>query len=92
MVLLRWVQKQKLVPVKKSNSNRVPESINAFQKAGPYLSIVYAFFGAIILFGFVGFKLDSYLDKRPLFLIIGVFSGFALGFYRLIKVVKDLER
>ena len=78
--------------VKKQNPNRVRETVNAFQKAGPYLSIIYAFFGAIILFGFVGYKLDVYFGKSPLFLILGVFSGFGLGFYRMIKVVNDLER
>ncbi len=68
------------------------ETTSAFQKAAPYLNIVYSLFGGIILFGYAGYKLDAYLDKRPLFLIIGVFTGFILGFYRLIKVVKDLDR
>lgn len=78
--------------MKKQKLKAGREATSAFQKAAPYLNIVYSFFGGIILFGYAGYKLDEYLDKRPLFLIIGVFTGFILGFYRMIKVVKDLDR
>lgn len=78
--------------MKKQKLNLGRETASSFQKAAPYLNIVYSFFGGIILFGYGGYLLDDYLDKRPLFLIIGVFTGFILGFYRLIKVVKDLDR
>ena len=71
---------------------QVNETVSAFQKAAPYLNIVYTFFGSIILFGYGGYLLDEWLDRAPVFLISGVFLGFGLGFYRMIKVVKDLER
>ena len=66
--------------------------LNAFQKAAPYLNIVYTFFGSILILGYVGYLLDEYLQKRPIFLISGVFLGFILGFYNLIKIVNHLEK
>ena len=78
--------------MKKQKLKLGSETTSAFQKAAPYLNIVYSLFGGIILFGYGGYKLDEYLGKRPLFLIMGVFIGFMLGFYRMIKVVKDLDR
>ena len=78
--------------MKNQKPKQVDETVSAFQKASPYLNIVYSLFGGIILFGYAGYALDDYFQKRPLFLIIGVFTGFFLGFYRMIKVIKDLER
>lgn len=68
------------------------EIAKAFQKAAPYLSIVYTFFGSIIIFGYLGYWLDGKWNKSPLFLIIGVFLGFALGMYNMIRVITELER
>lgn len=73
----------------KSSSGQIR---NAYQKAAPYLNVVYSFFGGIILFGYLGHVLDEKWNQRSLFLIIGVFLGFTLGFYRMLKVIKDLER
>lgn len=64
----------------------------AFQKAGPFLSIAYAFFGGILFLGYIGYRLDLKFGKSPLFIVTGVFAGFILGFYRLIKVVNELEK
>ena len=68
------------------------QAANAYQKAAPYLNIVYSFFGGIILFGYLGHVLDEKWNQRSLFLIIGVFLGFALGFYRMLKLIGELER
>jgi len=75
--------------VKKENQKDI---VSSFQKAAPYLNIVYTFFGSIIILGYVGFLLDDYFQKRPIFLISGVFLGFILGFYNLIKMVNQLEK
>jgi len=66
--------------------------MHAFQKAAPYLNMVYTFFGSIIILGYLGYLLDEYLQKRPIFLISGVFLGFILGFYSLIKTINQLEK
>jgi len=76
----------------KKKPKKMNEGVRAFQKAAPYLNIVYSFFGGIILFGYLGHWADQFWDHRPLLLLAGVFLGFALGLYRMIKVIKDLER
>ena len=63
----------------------------SFQNAAPYLSVVYAFFGSIIFFGYLGYLADEKWHQKPLFLITGVFLGFALGFYRMIKLITEQE-
>lgn len=67
------------------------ESVRAFQKAAPYLNMVYTFFGAIIFFGYLGHWADEHWSHRPLLLILGVFLGFALGLYRMVKVTKNIN-
>lgn len=74
---------------KESGSGQIT---GAYQKAAPYLNVVYSFFGGILLFGYAGYLLDEKWHKRSLFLIIGVFLGFALGFYRMLKVISELEQ
>jgi len=72
-----------------SNGN---EMSSALRKAAPYLNIGYTFFGAIALFGYLGYWLDNKTQQSPLFILLGVFLGFFLGLYRTIKVVNNLER
>jgi len=75
--------------VKKDQTQR--EAAGAFRRAGPYLNIVYTFFGAIIFFGYIGYVLDEKFLLRPYLLIAGVFLGFGLGLYRMIMVVNQIE-
>jgi F0F1-type ATP synthase assembly protein I len=74
------------------NNQTQKEAAGAFRKAAPYLNIVYSFFGGIILFGYFGHWLDEKLETHSWLLIAGVFLGFALGFYRMIKVINELDR
>jgi len=77
---------------KKANG---PESFSelarSLQKAAPYINIIYVLFSAIILFGIIGWWLDSKFSIKPLFFILGLFAGLAIGFYNFFKVVKNLE-
>ncbi|HID40182.1 MAG TPA: AtpZ/AtpI family protein [Calditrichaeota bacterium] len=65
---------------------------NAFRKAGPYLNIGYTLLGGIIVFGYLGNWLDKKTELTPLFLIVGLFVGLALGFYNMIKVLNQITR
>ncbi len=85
-----WVNQRKRVWLKK-NPKRINESVRAFQKAAPYLSMVYTLFGAIIFFGYLGHWADKHWNHAPLLLIAGVFLGFALGLYRMVKVTKNMN-
>ncbi len=46
----------------------------------------------ILLFLYAGYKLDNYYDTSPLNIIIFAFLGLGLGFYNLIKSLKDIEK
>ncbi len=65
---------------------------NAYQQAAPYLSIAYALFGGMLFFGLVGYYIDEKSGTTPLFLIMGIFLGMGLGFYRMIKTIQNMER
>ncbi len=65
---------------------------NAFRKAGPYLNIGYTLFGSILFFAYLGYWVDKWFGKKPLFLIIGLFLGLFGGFYNMIKVLQQLDR
>lgn len=68
------------------------ENNSVFSKAGPYLNIGYFFIGSISLFGFLGYKADQYFNSKVLFLLLGLFSGLALGFYNMFKLLAQLEK
>jgi len=73
----------------KKRSSVISES---FQKAAPYLNIVYVLFGAVGFFAYLGYLVDQKWDKSPLFIVLGVLSGFALGLYHMFKVIQQMER
>jgi F0F1-type ATP synthase assembly protein I len=75
-----------------SNKSQKNDIESAFRKASPYLNIGYTLFGAIAIFGYLGYRLDLWSGKRPLFLLIGLFLGLFLGFYNMIKVIRQLDR
>lgn len=75
---------------KRSSSN--DEANRSFRKAAPYLNIGYTLAGGILLFAYIGYLIDEKTQQAPLFLVLGVFLGFGLGFYNMIKVLKNLDR
>ncbi len=77
--------------MKKPNQQQTNEINSAFSKAGPYLNIGYFFIGAFILFGYVGFKIDEIYQFKSIFLLIGLFLAFGLGFYNMFKVLADIN-
>jgi len=64
---------------------------SAFSKAGPYLNIGYFFIGGMVLFGYIGYKMDQWLQTKVIFLLSGIFLALALGFYNMFKVLSKLE-
>jgi len=46
----------------------------------------------MLVFVYGGHRLDLYLDKSPLFLVIGTVLGMALGFYHLLKDLQVTEK
>lgn len=62
--------------VNKENSGKV---VFAHITIGLQLAIT------MLIFVYGGHRLDLYLDKSPLFLIVGTIIGMCLGFYHLLK-------
>ena len=56
------------------------------------MNIGYTLLGGIVVFGYLGSLLDKKTDSAPLFLIIGLFIGLALGFYNMVKVLNQMTR
>lgn len=74
------------------NSSSKNNIARAFAKAGPYLNIGYTLLAAVVVLGYVGYRLDEWSELKPLFLIIGVFSGLFFGFYNMFKVIQNINR
>lgn len=50
-------------------------------------------FGSMVLAAaFIGNYADRYFISKPLFTIIGIFTGFASGIYRLYKISKTFDK
>jgi len=78
--------------LQKQTKNSQQKKVNAaFVKAGPYLNIGYFFMAAMILFGFIGYKIDQWLQTGFVFLLTFLFLAFALGFYNMYKVLSQLN-
>jgi F0F1-type ATP synthase assembly protein I len=45
-----------------------------------------------LIFLFGGHKLDTHYDKSPIFVTLGAFIGMGLGFYFMIKELKDISK
>ncbi len=43
------------------------------------------------LFVIGGYNLDEHMNRTPVFTIIGAFAGMSIGFYHLIKQLKEIE-
>jgi F0F1-type ATP synthase assembly protein I len=46
----------------------------------------------VLVFLIGGYKLDNRYNKSPLFVMLGAFVGMALGFYLLLKELKEMQR
>jgi F0F1-type ATP synthase assembly protein I len=45
----------------------------------------------VTIFILAGNKLDDYMKRTPVFTIIGSFLGMAIGFYHLLKQLKEID-
>jgi F0F1-type ATP synthase assembly protein I len=78
--------------LQKQNKESKQKEINsAFAKAGPYLNIGYFLMAAMILFGYIGYKIDQWARTGFLFLLCGLFLALGLSFYNMYKVLSQLN-
>ena len=50
-----------------------------------FLSLGFEISAPVVLFMFVGYKVDGWLDSEPWFLLGGALTGIAVGFYILFR-------
>lgn len=67
--------------------NKKKTSYAVFQ----YSTIGIQLAATVTLFVVGGYKLDEYLDRTPVLTIIGAFAGMGIGFYHLIKQLKEID-
>lgn len=63
-----------------------------YRKLAPYMNIGLVWAVAVILFTFIGLKLDEKWNSRPWFTLIGAIFGITAGFYHFIKTVLSQEK
>jgi F0F1-type ATP synthase assembly protein I len=49
----------------------------------------YALLGAILLFGTSGYVLDRWLDSSPWLLLSGLLTGLTIGFFGLVRAIRQ---
>lgn len=59
---------------------------------GTYSSMGIQLAATVTLFILGGYKLDNYYDRSPVFTSIGALIGMAIGFYHLIRQLKEIEK
>ena len=64
----------------------------AFRKAAPYINASYTMIGSLILFGLLGWWLDSKWDTKPVMFLILLLLGLVAGFYQFYKVIINLDK
>ena len=57
------------------------------RRAGPAASAGYTLIGSLVLFGGIGYALDSWRGTSPWFLFAGLVLGLIVGFVELAKIV-----
>ena len=72
-----------------NNSNSSPDSPPNPWKAMAVVGVIGVELAVLLLAGiWVGKQLDLFFETSPTFLIIGMFSGLAVGIWSVIKIVK----
>jgi F0F1-type ATP synthase assembly protein I len=76
---------------RKNDSRSLARSIKAFQsnltRAQPAMAASYALVGAILLCGGLGYALDAWSGRRPMFLLGGLVLGIVVGLYQLARTL-----
>jgi len=75
------------------NQNTFLKTLQSFQKsiqdAGPAASGSYSLTGSILIFTLAGWYIDQNFGSSPNGTLVGVGCGVVIGFYLLIKTIKE---
>jgi F0F1-type ATP synthase assembly protein I len=76
----------------RAQKSTVEQLADAYRDARPYLDIGWFFVIAVLMFFWLGYELDEYLQKQPQYQLWGAGLGFVLGFLNLYKRILQLKR
>ena len=64
---------------------------DAMIKAQPYMDAAWQFIGGVLMGALAGWFADKKLHTTPWLLVVGLFLGFAAGFFSLMRVLARLD-
>ncbi len=65
---------------------------SAFVRYSKYGAVAFEFIGSIAAGVFIGAQLDRYLGTDPWLVLAMTIAGTAIGFYRMVQILKRFER
>jgi len=81
--------KNKKPETEKHSQKSSPKPLTeVYREIAPYLNISSFFLAAIILFAWIGYRLDKVWDSEPWGLVFGAIIGIVVGFYNFFRTVS----
>lgn len=65
---------------------------DSYRKIAPYLNVGYVWAASVILFTFIGTKMDAHWQTKPWFTVAGALFGVIGGFYHFLKTVLKVGK
>ncbi|RQW03377.1 MAG: AtpZ/AtpI family protein [Calditrichaeota bacterium] len=76
----------------KNTSKNIESLGEAYRKAAPYLNVGTVWFLSVLIFTWIGIKLDERWDTTPWLTVAGAVIGVVSGFYHFIKTVMQEDK
>ena len=68
------------------NKKKTSHVVLAYSTIGIQLAVT------VTIFILGGYKLDTYLNRSPIFTSVGALAGMLIGFYNLFRELKSIEK
>jgi F0F1-type ATP synthase assembly protein I len=69
-----------------------PRRDSAFFRYAKFGSVAFEFLGSIAAGVFIGNALDAWFDTSPWLILLMTIAGTVIGFYRMIQILRQLQR
>ncbi len=74
-------------PEQSSQKSSLKNLSEVYRELSPYLNIGYIFVVVVLLFTYIGYKVDEWKGTAPWFTLLGAILGIVVGFYQFFKIV-----